>query len=1135
MSTLFNNNNAENGYRLRYLEVFNWGTFNGKPYKLQPDGRTSLLTGANGSGKTTLIDALLTILVPTNKRFYNQSSGAESKKERDENSYFWGYYGKTFSELEEKSKTEQLRNKADNPYSVLLACFQNSGTLHTITLAQVRWFGNGGLQKIFIISPYQLNINDHFGEGHFDLRGEWKKRLVKQFNKTEIYNSFKEYAARFSELFGLRDKALSLFSQTVGIKVLGDLTQFIRHEMLEEIDAEEQFKGLYTHYSDLLISHKAIQKDEKQLELLEPVIRHNQALSEEKSKKEKLDFIEEQMQPYLNKMEYGLLEKYIEKLELDTGIAKNEKQLVLSVIDRLGREKEQLITQKAALNIDAQISLLNNHVQTETEKLNRKKAENARYLECCRVLQLDAVVDAIVFRANYDRAMALNVSVPAEANKLFEKQVRLKIEQESTEQKIKGLQQQITSLLSRKNRMPDDLVNARSRLVHILEASEEEIPFIGELIKVKASEQLWEDAIEKLLNGFAMQLLVPEKFNKAANHFVYNNDMQARLVYHKVERRLSGSIARWPAENEALINKIEIKESEYATWLETALLERFNYYCTDDLEVFYGCQKATTSNGLTRNVNRHEKDDRPGRWDKSRYRLGWDNRATIQYLQQQKQEEEKSYGRISADIRELAPRIAALQAKAGTLSELMKIKNYDDIDWGQHAQRIRELTAQVEELKKSSDAYQVIINQIEIVAKQLKVENYRNEELIKKINKLEIDYNNRNQRKLSLYFDELQETGEKTIIEFFSAENILLAETQTLSQFESAVVQIGTRLKAKQRSATEAVNKIEKETITLVAAFVHPGEKITGEFPNWSGDVMNIRADLTGLNDLEELYKTIKTQRLVEHKRRFRDYMDKSMLDALTSYRAWLNNELNKIEDMVEELNVPLKKITFNRNPDTYLQLEYRPVRGENEINIFRGQLNSAIPGTLDFEIHKDDGYREEVFHKIKALITELQKEENWRRRVTDVRNWLVFNAREYTVADNKPGQYHDNTASYSGGQKAQFTYAILGAAIAHQFGIFQQGKQHKSLRFITVDEAFSKLDPEKSRFLMEFCDQLNLQILVVTPLDKINIAEPYISAVHFVEIKNKKQSVLYNLTMEQYYEKKEGFNQLAESRDDNA
>ena len=259
MSTLFNNNNSEGGHRLRYMEVFNWGTFHGKVYRLNTNGKTSLLTGANGSGKTTLIDALLTLLVPTNKRFYNQSSGAEIKKERDENSYFWGYFGKTFSELDEKSKTEQLRNKSDNPYSVLLACFQNAGTLHTITLVQVRWYSGGGLKKIFIVAPYQLNINDNFGKGHFDVKGDWKKRLKNQFPKADLFDSFKEYAARFSDLFGLKEKALSLFNQTVGIKVLGDLTQFIRHQMLEEPEAEEQFKSLYDHYNDLLISHKAIQ------------------------------------------------------------------------------------------------------------------------------------------------------------------------------------------------------------------------------------------------------------------------------------------------------------------------------------------------------------------------------------------------------------------------------------------------------------------------------------------------------------------------------------------------------------------------------------------------------------------------------------------------------------------------------------------------------------------------------------------------------------------------------------------------------------------------------------------------------------------------------------------------------------
>ncbi|NJO24746.1 MAG: hypothetical protein HC867_01605, partial [Bacteroidia bacterium] len=476
------------------------------------------------------------------------------------------------------------------------------------------------------------------------------------------------------------------------------------------------------------------------------------------------------------------------------------------------------------------------------------------------------------------------------------------------------MQQQIISLLARKNRIPVDLINARKRLIDILETTEDELPFVGELIKVKNTEQLWEDSIEKLLHNFSMQLLVPEKFSKAANQFIYNNDMQTKLVYQKVERRPSNSIVRWPADDDALVNKLELKESAHTKWLETTLLDRFNYHCTDDLDVFYGSPKAITSNGLIRNVNRHEKDDRPGRWNKSKYRLGWDNKATIQYLQQQKYEEEKLHTKLSDQIKELTPRITALQAKRQTISNLILIKNYDEINWAQHAEKINDLSKQVQDLKKSSDAYEVINNQLKEVEKQLKQAKEKRDELITKISKLDDEYNKKNLRKLSLNFEDLQDAGEKEILFFLSEEDIPSSDIKTLVQFENLMTQAAIKLKARQKSAGNAVNKLELETTSLIAVFKNPGEKITNEFANWSGDVMNISGDLTGLDDLEELYKTIQTQRLVEHKRRFRDYMDKSMLDALTSYRAWLNNELSRIEDMIDELNVPLKKITFNRN-----------------------------------------------------------------------------------------------------------------------------------------------------------------------------------------------------------------------------
>ncbi|MCW3090020.1 MAG: hypothetical protein JWP81_1089 [Ferruginibacter sp.] len=1129
MSTLFNNNNSEGGYRLRYMEVFNWGTFHGKVYKLQTNGQTSLLTGANGSGKTTLIDALLTLLVPVGKRFYNQSSGAESKKERDENSYFWGHFGKTYLESESRSSTEQLRYKADNPYSVLLACFQNAGTQHTITLVQVRWFSGGMLKKVFIVAPYPLNINEHFGTGHFDIKGDWKKKLTRQFPKTDLYDSFKEYAARFTDLFGLKEKALSLFNQTVGIKVLGDLTQFIRHQMLEEPDAEEQFKSLHDHYSDLLISHKAIQKDERQLALLEPVIANKNQLDLAETNLMHLRLIQDQLPSFLDKIEYNLLDIHIRQIEKEIDDATIEQIIAEEAIGRIEQEQKQLIAQKAALNIDGQIQLLNKDKIAETKERDTKKSHAQDYSNLAAKLGLHTDLDEPSFRENHKKVDQLQVSLHQEYEELLQLKFTSKAEKEKTELQIDQLQRSITSLLSRKNRIPQQLIDVRKRLLDLLETGESELPFAGELIKVKAGALHWEDAIERVLNNFALQLIVPEKYNLQVNQFVHTNNLQARLVYQRIDRRQVDSIFRWPTDDNALVNKLEIKEAGiYTKWIEQQLGERFNYHCTDNLEVFYGSQKAVTSNGLIRNKNRHEKDDRPHKWSKLNYTLGWENKETDQLLQQEKYRLEKMQEGLFEQLGELDHKIKGLENKRHWITLIAEVKSYNEIHWQQHATKIESLSRQIEDLKKSSDKYQTISDQLETVDKELAVKRKLKDEIIRAISKLDNDLIQKNQRKINIRFDELTDEGSAAIEHFAGTEKINNTVPETLGQMETLKKVLTASVKNRLAAANDEESKIKLATISLVNAFIHPNEKILTAFPDWSGDVMNISASLTSLEELEDLYNTIRNQRLVEHKRRFKDYMDKSMLDALTNYRTWLFTEEEKIKDVIEELNVPLKKITFNKDPDTYLQLECRLTK-EQEIKLFKDQLSATIPNALELATHKDDAYREGVFNKIKDLVTELQKEEAWRKKVTDIRNWLTFSAREYSVVENKAGQYHDNTASYSGGQKAQFTYAILGAAIAHQFGIFQPGKQYKSLRFITVDEAFSKLDPEKSQFLMEFCAQLNLQILVVTPLDKINIAEPYIHAVHFVEIKNKKHSIVYNLTMDEYYEKKEALKQLAE------
>lgn len=176
---LFTTNPEISGYRLNYLEIYNWGTFNNSVYRIEPNGKNSLLTGANASGKSTLIDALLTLLVPFKKdRFYNQSSGNDKKGDRTEETYVLGNYGNIQAEGDSSVTTQRLRDKS-NTYSIILASFTNNHE-KTVTLFQVRWFGNGELRCVYGYSSMPLNIKDDFPS--FDGRGDWRRTLEKKYN-----------------------------------------------------------------------------------------------------------------------------------------------------------------------------------------------------------------------------------------------------------------------------------------------------------------------------------------------------------------------------------------------------------------------------------------------------------------------------------------------------------------------------------------------------------------------------------------------------------------------------------------------------------------------------------------------------------------------------------------------------------------------------------------------------------------------------------------------------------------------------------------------------------------------------------------------------------------------------------------
>ena len=73
----------------------------------------------------------------------------------------------------------------------------------------------------------------------------------------------------------------------------------------------------------------------------------------------------------------------------------------------------------------------------------------------------------------------------------------------------------------------------------------------------------------------------------------------------------------------------------------------------------------------------------------------------------------------------------------------------------------------------------------------------------------------------------------------------------------------------------------------------------------------------------------------------------------------------------------------------------------------------------------------------------------------------------------------------------------------------------------MVIDEAFGKGSDESTRYGLELFKRLNLQLLIVTPLQKIHVIENYISSVHFVHNQGGRNSQLRNLSIEEYWQEK--------------
>jgi uncharacterized protein YPO0396 len=1100
------------GFRLVRLELYNWGTFGGRVWSLEPAGHNTLLTGDIGSGKSTIVDAVTTLLLPSQKISYNKAAGAETK-ERSLRSYVLGYYKTERNEVTGATKPVQLRDGSN--YSVVLGVFRNEGYDETVTLAQVFYLRAGDAvgppDRFYVAADRALTVSADFAG--FGTDTALLRKRLRAAEGIRVHDSFPEYGKDFRRRLGIEsEQAMELFHQTVSMKSVGNLTDFVRAHMLEPFDAEKATKDIVAHFEDLTKAHEAVQRAKAQLAALMPLLEDCGKHDRIRDDIATLIAQREALRYYFADLKAGLTETELERLSVE----REHYQARLYDLDaRLSglREQERNLDVELAGHGGNRLAEIERQL-AEAEKTAETRMEKAtRFSGLLAAAGLDQVETAEQFALRRREIAEASATAKRDLadwqNKLTDSGVELK---RRTDQ-ANDVNAELVSLRAHKNNIPKRNLDLRTSMCRELGLAEDSLPFAGELIAVREGERDWEGAAERLLHGFALSILVPDQHYRAVSDWINDRHLGARVVYYRVaEPAGRKTLPSWGTN--ALAAKLDIKDTPVALWLERELERRADHECVETMAEFRRLPKAITKTGQVKeNGGRHEKDDRRRIDDRSTYVLGWSNERKIDALIDLAREISAQLDAVRAAQAEQQKRQSAAQERRDALVGLDETRGFTEIDWQSVVIQIEDLKEERKQLKAASAELAKLTDALDAVQQRIGEADDERSAAQRKLGGVLNDISGAEGVLAEAKAVLAEDACDAARVLFSGIAELLAKQEQPLPSAASACDKAETAAGA---AITDLVGRRTDRMNRLATTIVRAMGEFRRQYPVETADLDDSADSADGYR---ELHERLVNDDLPRFTQRFKTYLNQNTIRDIAGFNSQLRKQAELIKERITTINASLVGVDYN--PGRYIRLEPIP-SPHPDIRDFRAELRSCTDDAVSGE--DSDQYSEAKFLQVSKIIERFRGREGmteadrrWTKFVTDVRNWYTFAASERYREDDAEFEHYADSGGKSGGQKEKLAYTILAASLAYQFKLEWGATKSRTFRFAVIDEAFGRGSDESTRFALELFGRLGLQLLIVTPLQKIHVIEPYVSAVGFVDNPESNNSRLQTLTIDEY------------------
>lgn len=1067
--------------KLTKIKLINWHIFTNSTIEM--NGNT-LITGENASGKSTLMDAIYFVLSGGDQNHFNKA--ANDAGQRNLETYVRGKLG--------TERMPFLRPEND-VISYIILEFKDNRSKKSLVLGSEIEIVSAARPKVnfFVIDDYSINESDFIKDKRvLDFRTIKSNFKSSNYELTSLPDSQKERKKVIGrDIFKLDNykRFFDLLQNAISFKPISEVSTFVNGFLLDEDNINlDSLRDEIRSYQEI---HRLLIKEQEKID----------SLKEFTPKAEK----------YVKNIEEL---KYVTALRTDTKIEKNNNIINRSKIeldrlkdefnglkledktlsedrDRFNKEIIQLENNESYQAVKEKKNLLkekNNQLNLANNKLDEFKTKVFDEQKRVRKLKLTYRFDDDIKNKDFgllnSHLKKYSLEIEKKDDDIRNESAKLRQEYFNNKEEIDSKKKELLELKQGINNYPEDvknLIDIAKNAIISFNPKEKNVDVRPFCEFIELNDPKWTDALEGYLNTRRFNLIFDPKYYDVVSE-AYDRYKSQKKVY------ISGivNVNKIPSckeERNSLFSKITIKNkyaSKYAAFLLGDLI------CCDDVKELKNYNSSISPSVMVyKNFVLKATDPKV-------YRVPFVG----------KESREKRMALLETEINEMIQHNLQIEEKAKNYKEIIdiiKASNVGDLI------KTDNYWKQIEILEKQ-------INDIENEIKQTEADNG----LIALEDSISLAKNNL--RKVTDKFNENADKENKNIEnqgkikERIESETIILENNKKLLSEQQLSLNLDLyqekhdsylsngwldelRINSDFESAQKYNNSINSSLLETM-------QKYTSTYK------ASLSPLIENIQDYINEYYDLVNRGVVEFEREAHDAYVRAEYSFKEDFISKLKEKIEKSQKMLDKLNKTLKNHPFGSEKEIY-EFHYAPTKNSEFYNYYRiitsGKMMESHDLLTEILDAKDSEILKDLFGKI-SMETNSSEAEAELQRYLDYRNYMDFDIKII----NKDGDqtfFSKINKEKSGGETQTPFYIVMASCFDELMN--KDSNKVESTCQVVFDEAFNNMDESRIKSLMEFYKNLNIQVIIIVPSNRISAISPYMDTmIGIAKINNHPQII---------------------------